>query len=144
MATGGRTDPYRSFNFIVEIDGIARAGFQECAGLDTTQEPIEYREGNEGLTVRKLTSLVKYSNITLKWGITDDAQLWDWRKNIMSGNNDRKNGSIILLDTTGEEKARWNFREGWPTKWTGPAFKATGNEVAIETLEIAHEGLMKA
>ena len=141
---GNRNDPYRGFNFIVEIDGIARAGFRECSGLDTAQDPVEYREGNEGLTVRKLTSLVKYSNITLKWGITDDAQLWDWRKNIMAGNDDRKNGSIILLDTTGTEKVRWNFREGWPTKWTGPTFNATGNEVAVETLEIAHEGLEKA
>lgn len=144
MATGTRTDPYRGFNFIVEIDGIARAGFQECSGLDTAQDPVEYREGNEGLTVRKLTSLVKYSNITLKWGITDDAELWDWRKNIMGGKDDRKNGSIILLDTTGQEKARWNFREGWPTKWTGPTFNATSSDVAVETLEIAHEGLDKA
>lgn len=145
MATGTRTDPYRAFNFIVEIDGIARAGFQDCSGLDTSQDPIEYREGSEGhLTVRKLTGLVKYSNITLKGGMTDDAQLWDWRKNIMSGKDDRKNGSIILLDSMGQEKLRWNFREGWPTKWTGPTFNAKGNEVAIETLEIAHEGLEKA
>ncbi|GAB6095347.1 phage tail protein [Desulfatiferula olefinivorans] len=144
MATGTRTDPYRAFNFIVEIDGIARAGFQECSGLDTSQDPIEYREGNEGLTVRKLTGLVKYSNITLKWGTTDDAALWDWRKNVMAGRDDRKNGSIVLLDSTGQEKVRWNFREGWPTKWTGPTFNATGSEVAVETLEIAHEGLEKA
>lgn len=141
---GNRNDPYRGFNFIVEIDGIARAGFQECSGLDSAQDPVEYREGNEGLTVRKLTTLVKYSNITLKWGITDDSELWDWRKNIMSGNDDRKNGSIVLMDTTGTEKVRWNFREGWPTKWTGPTFNATGSEVAVETLEIAHEGLEKA
>lgn len=141
---GNRNDPYRGFNFIVEIDGIARAGFQECSGLDTAQDPVEYREGNEGLTVRKLTTLVKYSNITLKWGITEDSELWDWRKTIMDGNDERRNGSIILLDTKGEEKVRWNFREGWPTKWTGPTFNATGSEVAVETLEIAHEGLEKA
>ena len=141
---GNRNDPYRGFNFIVEIDGIAVAGFQECSGLDTAQDPVEYREGNEGLTVRKLTTLVKYSNITLKKGITDDTSLWDWRKNIMAGNDDRKNGSIILLDTTGTERRRWNFREGWPTKWTGPTFNATGSEVAVETLEIAHEGIENA
>ena len=144
MATGTRNDPYRSFNFIVEIDGIARAGFQDCSGLDTAQDPVEYREGNQVNTVRKRTSLVKYSNITLKWGTTDDAELWDWRKNIMGGKDDRKNGSIILLDSTGQEKVRWNFREGWPTKWTGPTFNAKASEVAIETLEIAHEGLEKA
>jgi phage tail-like protein len=147
MATGERTDPYRVFNFWLEIDGINRAGFRECSGLDSTQDPIEYREGNETLTVRKLPGLVKYSNISLKWGITDDAELWDWRKKAMDKGNDkelRKNVSIILADDTGEEKVRWNLSNAWPTKWTGPSFNATGNEVAIETLEIAHEGVEKA
>ena len=141
MATGDRRDPFRSFNFAVEIDGLARAGFRECSGLDASQDPIEYREGTEGLTTRKLPGLNKYSNITLKWGMTDDHELWDWRKKAMTGKVERKNGSIVLLDDTGAEKMRWNFREAWPTKWTGPSFNATGNEVAIETLEIVHEGL---
>ena len=141
MATGDRKDPFRSFNFAVEIDGLARAGFRECSGLDASQDPIEYREGTEGLTTRKLPGLNKYSNITLKWGMTDDAEMWEWRKKAMTGKIERKNGSIVLLDDTGAEKMRWNFREAWPTKWTGPSFNATGNEVAIETLEIAHEGL---
>ncbi|HET6420519.1 MAG TPA: phage tail protein [Geobacteraceae bacterium] len=144
MATGDRKDPYRSYNFLVEIDGITRAGFRECSGLDSTQDPIDYREGGEALHVRKLPGLVKYSNISLKRGITDDAELWDWRKKAMDGTVERKNGSIILLDDTGAEKLRWNFVEGWPTKWTGPTFNATGNEVAIETLEIVHEGVTKA
>jgi len=142
MATGDRSDPYRSYNFVVEIEGIARAGFRECAGLDSTQDPVEYREGNEkGLTVRKLPTLVKYSNITLKRGITDDADLWNWRKKVVDGKIERQNGSIILLDDTGTETMRWSFREGWPTKWTGADFNATGTDVAIESLEIAHEGI---
>lgn len=141
MATGDRKDPFRSFNFRVEIDGIDRGGFRECSGLDASQDAIEYREGTEGLTARKLPGLNKYSNITLKWGMTDDTELWDWRKKAITGKVERRNGSIVLLDETGEEKLRWNFREAWPTKWTGPSFNATGNEVAIETLEIAHEGL---
>lgn len=141
MATGDRKDPFRSFNFRVELDGITRAGFRECSGLDASQDPIEYREGTEGLTARKLPGLNKYSNISLKWGMTDDTELWDWRKKAIAGKVDRKNGSIVLLDESGEEKLRWNFREAWPTKWTGPSFNATGNEVAIETLEITHEGL---
>ena len=144
MPVGDRKDPYRSYNFLVEIDGIARAGFRECSGLDTSQDPIEYREGTDKLTARKLSGLVKYSNISLKYGITDDASLWEWRKKAMDGNIERKNGSIVLLNDTGEEKLRWNFADGWPTKWTGPSFNATGNEVAIETLEIAHEGVAKA
>ena len=146
MPVGDRRDPYRGYNFLVEIDGITRAGFRECSGLDSTQDPIEYREGNEGLTARKLPGLNKYSNISLKWGITDDAELWDWRQQVMDGNIDgaRKNGSIVLLDDTGEEKLRWNFREGWPTKWTGPSLNATGSDIGIESLDIVHEGLVKA
>jgi len=144
MATGDRNDPYRSYNFIVEIDGIARAAFRECSGLDTSNDPIDYREGTDGRHVRKLPGLTKSANITLKWGTTDDAALWQWRKTVMDGVVQRKNGSIVLLDDTGSEKLRWNFNDGWPTKWTGPTFNATSNEVAIETLEIVHEGLVKA
>ena len=141
MATGERKDPFRSFNFRVELDGITRAGFRECSGLDSTTDAVDYREGGDGLVVRKLPGLNKYSNITLKWGMSDDTELWDWRKKVMTGKIERKNGSIVLLDDAGAEKMRWNFREAWPIKWTGPSFNATGNEVAIETLEIAHEGL---
>jgi phage tail-like protein len=144
MATGDRNDPYRAYHFKVEIDGITRAGFRECSGLDSTQEPIEYRDGTEPITPRKLPGLVKYSNIVLKWGITDDAELWDWRKKAMDGAVERKNGSIVVLDEEGAEKVRWNFTNGWPSKWTAPTFNATGNEVGIETLEIAHEGVVKA
>ena len=144
MATGERIDPYRGYNFVIEIDGITRAGFRECSGLDSTQDPVEYREGTEGLTARKLPGLNKYSNISLKWGPTDEAELWDGRKKAMDGEVERKSGSIKLRNDKGEDKLTWNFREGWPTKWTGPSFNATGNEVAIETLEIAHEGVEKA
>lgn len=144
MATGDRKDPYRGYNFRIEIDGIDRGGFREASGLDSTQDPVEYREGTERLTPRKLPGLNKYSNISLKWGTTEDAELWEWRKKNIEGQIERKNGSIILMDDTGEEKVRWNFREGWPTKWTGPSFNATSNDVAIETLEIAHEGVEKA
>lgn len=140
-----RTDPFRGFNFLVEIEGITRAGFREASGLDSTQDPVEYREGNEkSLNARKLPGLVKYSNITLKWGITNDADIWEWRTKAVSGKIERKSGSVVLLDDAGEEKARWNFREAWPTKWTGPSFNATSNEVAIMTLELAHEGVEKA
>lgn len=139
-----RQDPYRSYNFLVEIDAITRAGFQECSGLDSTQDPIEYREGNEGLTVRKLPGLNTFSNIALKWGIADDTELWELRQQVTEGKVQRRNGSIVLLDDVGEEKARWNFREGWPTKWTGATFNATGTEVAVDTLEIAHEGVARA
>jgi phage tail-like protein len=143
MAVRTPKDPYRVYNFKVEIDGIDRAGFRECSGLDSAQDPIEYREGTDALTARKLPGMVKYSNLSLKWGISDDTELWEWLTKSTEGNVERKNGSIVLMDDAGDEKMRWNFRDGWPTKWTGASFNATGNEVAIETLEIAHEGITK-
>jgi phage tail-like protein len=144
MAVGDRYDPYRGYNFLVEIDGITRAGFRECSGLDTSQDAGEYREGTDPLTVRKLPGLIKYSNISLKRGITDDAELWLWRKTVMDGRVERKNMSIILLDDAREEKLRWNVKNCWPTKWEGPGFNATSSDVAVESLEIAHEGIDKA
>ena len=109
--------------------------------MNTETSVIEYREGNERRSsVRKLPGLTKYSNLTLKRGITRDRSLWDWRKTVIDGTARRVNGSIILLDESRQEVARWNFREGWPCKWEGPMLNAKSNEVAIETLEIAHEG----
>ncbi len=144
MPTGNRVDPYRGFNFLVEIDGITRAGFRECGGLDTSTDVVEYREGSDPGHRRKLTGLNAFSNITLKWGITDSDELWKWRQSVIDGRAERKNGSIVLLDDTGSEKLRWNFLNAWPTKWTGPAFNATDNAVAVETLELAHEELKRA
>jgi phage tail-like protein len=137
-------DPYRNFNFLVEIDGITQAGFAECTGFGASNDPIEYREGGENTTVRKLPGVTKYSNIVLKWGLTDSRELYDWFRDITQGKVERKNGSVILLDLDGSEKVRWNFVRGWPTKWDGPDFNAKGTDVAIETLEIAHEGVERA
>lgn len=139
-----RNDPYRTHNFRVELDGIDRAGFREATGLESTTTPIDYREGTMGLSVQKLPGLVQQSTVTLRGGITDDPALWNWRKTVIDGKVERKNGSIVLLDEAGAETLRWNFHEAWPSKWTGPAFNATGNEVAIEALEITHEGLQRA
>jgi len=148
MPTGKRVDPYRNYNFLIEIDGITQAGFQECSGgLSSEIDVTEYREGgyspniDQGSTVRKLPGMTKYSNIILKWGITDSKDLYEWHRRIVKGKVERKNGSLILLDTEGNEKIRWNFFNGWPSKWTGPDFNAKSSDVAIETLEIAHEGI---
>jgi phage tail-like protein len=140
MAPPQRNDPYKAFNFLVEIDGVARAAFSEVSGLESETAVIENRTGGEYLT-RKLPGLTKFANIVLRHGITQDRELWDWRQNIVDGNPDRRNGMIKLLDDQRNEVVRWNFRNGWPCKWEGPALNAKANEVAIETLEIAHEGL---
>jgi phage tail-like protein len=135
-----RHDPYRAFSFCVEIDGLPLAAFTEVSGLESEAEVIEYREGGDG-RVRKLPGLRKYPNIVLKRGLTQDTELWRWHKNVLDGNVDRRNGSVILLDEHGQEAVRWNFRNAWPCKYFGPHLNAKGNDVAIETLELAHEGL---
>ena len=140
----GRVDPYRGFNFLVEIDGITQAGFQEVSGLDASTDAVDYREGADPNHMRKLTGLNKYSAITLKRGVTDSDELWRWRKAVIDGRTERKNGSIILLDESGAEKIRWNFANAWPSKWTGPSFNATSTAVAVETLEITHEEVARA
>jgi phage tail-like protein len=142
MPAGTRIDPYGQFNFTIEIDGVTRAGFSEVSGLTTDTNVIEYREGNEKLgTVRKLPGLMKYNNIVLKRGWTQDKGLWEWRKKVIDGTTQRNNGTITLLNEARQPALRWNFREGWPAKWEGPALNGKTSEVAIETLEIAHEGL---
>jgi phage tail-like protein len=144
MATGSRVDPYRGFNFLVELDGITQAGFSEVTGLDASTAAVDYREGTDPKHVRKLDSLNTYSPISLKRGITDSDELWKWRETVIDGATERKNGSIVLLDEKGTEKIRWNFSNAWPSKWTGPSFNATSTAVAIEALEITHEEVKRA
>src|SRR4029450_8276475 len=144
MATGQRVDPYNNFNFLVEIDSISRAAFHEASGFDSSIDVIEHREGGENTTARKLPGQTKFSNITLKWGITGDTELYDWHRAAVEGDLQRKTGSIGPLGRKGEEVARWNFKRGWPAKYMASELNAEGNDVAIETLEIAHEGLVRA
>ena len=144
--TGQRVDPFGNFDFLVEIDGIARAAFTEVGGLDSSIDITEYREGGDNQTMRKLPSKTKYSNITLKWGCAPDHDLYDWHQQWVKGDPGatRRNGSIVLLDRKGQEQMRWNFVNAWPSKWTGPSLSAKSNDVAIETLELAHEFLERA
>jgi phage tail-like protein len=139
-----RHDPYKVFKFRVEIDGLTAAAFTEVSGLESETVVVEYRAGTDPNFARKLPGLTKYSNIVLKRGITQDAELWNWRQRVIEGNFDRHNGSIILQDDSGQDQVRWNFRNGWPCKLQGPFLNAHGSDVAIETLEIAHEGLERA
>jgi phage tail-like protein len=144
MPTGEIPDPFGNFNFLVEIDGLSSAAFQECSGLESSIDVIEYREGGENTTLRKLPGMTKYTNIQLKRGVTDSTELYDWHRQAVRGQIERKNGSIVLLDRRGEEVARWNFVRAWPAKWNGPDLNAEGNDTAIEMLELAHEGVERA
>ena len=136
-----RVDPYKNFRFVVEIDGIQQAGFSECSGFGSEVEIIEYREGGEPTAVRKLPGRAKFPNITLRRGVTDSHELYDWHRAVLQGQIQRKNGAIILLDDSATPKVRWNFFDAWPSKWEGPDLCAKGNDVAIETLVITCEGI---
>jgi len=139
-----RVDPYKNFRFLVELDGVVQAGFSECSGFGSEVEVVEYREGGDVQTVRKLTGKTTFPDISLKWGLTDSRELYDWHLAAVNGEMERKNGSIILQDDVGEEKVRWNFFQAWPSKWTGPSLSSTGNEVAVEELTVACERVERA
>lgn len=139
--TASRQDPLTSFNFIIDIQGV-RAGFSEVGGLSTETDVVEYREGNEDITSRKLPGKRKYANISLKRGYTVNGKdLWEWRKSVIEGRTRRLSGTITLMDEGRKPALVWRFFEAWPNKWAGPAFNAKNNDVAIEEMELAVEGL---
>ena len=142
MATADRRDPYRSFNFQLEIDGVPLGAFSEASGLTAEGDAVDYREGTDKQNnVRKLVGLRKYTNITLKRGYTQDQSLWQWYGNIVSGEPDRRNVTIVLHNEAHEPVLRWHAENAWVNKIEGPSFKASGNEVAMESVELVHEGL---
>jgi phage tail-like protein len=142
MATGDRRDPFRTFNFQLEIDGIPLGAFSEVSGLSASTDAVDYREGTDlNPSVRKLTGLTKLNNITLKRGMTLDLSLWQWRQNIVNGVQDRRNVTIILLNEQHQQVLRWDAIDAWPTKVEMSGFKAAANEIGIESVELVHEGL---
>lgn len=138
------TDPFASFNFKLEVEGITVAGFSEVTGLNQESNVIDYREGQEPITPRKLPGLNKFGNITLKRGISPDLSVYNWRKTVTDGDIERRNASIVLHNEKHEEVVRWNLVNAWPSKYVGPDLKANANEVAIETVELTHEGVERA
>jgi len=141
--TSTRDDPFRSFNFRIEIDNTTVASFSEVSGLTAEGDSVDYREGKDAVNnVRKLVGLRKYGVITLKRGYTKDSTLWDWYSAVATGaTNARRDGSIVLRDETQTDVLFFNFKQGFLNKIEGPHMMASGNEVAIESAEIVHEGL---
>ena len=143
MPVAERKDPYLSFRFLVEIQGLIVGGFSEVSGLQAETEVEEKREGGVNDYVHKLPTITKYPNITLKRGITDSDVLWNWHQDVVKGKFKRRTVYIILQDSEGNEKWRWEFDDAYPVKWTGPDLKADSSTVAVETLELAHKGIKK-
>jgi phage tail-like protein len=132
---------FRAFQFLVEIDGVTNARFQEVGGLDATIDVTEYREGGDLLGSRKFPGQTKHSNLSLKRGYTTDATLYTWFEDVMTGRTEtiRRNISVVQIDMAGQEVFRWNLFQAFPVKYTAPAYNAKGNDLSIETLEVAYE-----
>ena len=130
-----------AFLFMVEYENQVRAVFSECSGLTAEIDVFEYQEGGDNTRVHKLPGHRKWSNITLKRGMTDSLDLWNWWQRVIAGGpNLRQNISIILNDETQEQGMRWDIEGAYPIKWEGPSLRVDGNAVAVETLVLAHNG----
>jgi phage tail-like protein len=137
MPDRDRPDPFRGYNFRVELDGVTKAAFREFSGLTFETDPVEYREGNDRrLHVRKLFGLRKFTNLQGKRGITTDLQLWKWYSQILNGGAALRDGAVVLTNELQQDRLRWSFKNGFICKWEGPSFNATANDVAIEMIEI--------
>lgn len=136
-----RSDPLRSFRFRLEIDGVQRAGFSECTGFDRSIDAIDYRQGSEPARARKLPGLAKYGNVILERGLTDSTELYDWHRQIVNGDQVRKNVAIVVVDEQGSEQARFEILEAWPCKYDSTELDAKSNDVGVETLELCNEGV---
>lgn len=119
----------------------ASGGFSECSGLEMTMDVEDYMEGGNNSTVLKFPTRIKWNDITLKKGLTLDTELWDWFDGFVQGRGERKDGLIILNNEAQLPQVAWGFRRGLPIKYTAPSMNASQNEVAVESIQIAHEGL---
>ena len=142
-----RKDPLVSFHYAIEVQGVITGYFTECSGIGSEHEVIEHKivdeKGHEH--TQKIPGRIKWDNITLKRGITDNMDIWEWRDQVVQGKVDeaRHNGSVIMFDQALNEVARWNFENAWPVKVSGPQVKSDSNEFGVEELVIAHEGLYR-
>lgn len=137
-------DPFLSFRFRVEFNKLEVGGFSEVTGLQVEVEVFDYREGGLNDYIHKLAGPVRYpSNLILKHGLMDADFIWQWEWQMLQGAIERRNVSIILLDSTGQQdKWSWDFKDAFPVRWSGPNLRAGSAEVAIETLELAHRGFI--
>lgn len=135
---GNESDPLGAFAFRIEINGIAEGYFQEVGGLSAQIEIVEVQEGGRNDTTRKLVGQGKFPNLVLKRGFCQGTLL-----NALMGfhtSKKRISGDVVMLSNKGSEVARWHFVNGVPVKWDGPQLNVTQNGIAVESLEIAHEG----
>jgi phage tail-like protein len=144
----GREDPLVGFLFALDIQGVVAGYFTECGGIGSESEIAEQKVVSEkGVQiVLKVPGRLKWSDITLKRGLTSSMDLWEWRKMVEDGNvkSARKNGTITMFDQTLNPKAKWEFKNAWPSKISGPSPKSDGNDIQVEELTIVHEYIVRS
>lgn len=140
-----RIDPYRAYNFKLVIQGIAEGHFTQCSNLGVRVESIKYREGGNNQVVRQIPGLVDYSEVELRYGLTASRELWDWMMTAVRGAVERKNVSVLMLDSEGvNEVMRWDLINAWPAEWRGAPLDAMSQTVAIEKLTLVFESMERA
>lgn len=144
MPIADRIDPYQSFRFLIEIQGLIVAGFSEVSGLQAETEVEDVKEGGVNDHIHRLAKISRYPNLVLKRGIADNDALWKWHQDVIEGKVERRDVYVVLLSSDGDEKWRWHFSGAYPVKWNGPEMKADANAIAMESVELAHNGIKKA
>jgi phage tail-like protein len=140
----GESDPYRSYNFKLQIRGVNQGHFTECSGLGIKIEPIKYREAGNDLVVHHIPGPVDYTPLILRYGLSGSSELWDWLMACTSGKVERKDISLIMLDSSGaSEVIRWNLFNAWPSEWHGSVLNALSREIAIESLTLVYDSLSR-
>jgi phage tail-like protein len=139
--TGTAPDPFRGYNFKVEIQGITEGAFTECSGMGVTVHALRYAEGRSPV-VRRIPGPVEYADVTLRYGLTSSRALWQWMQKTVEGKVERKNVSIALLAPDGTtEVLRWNLNNAWISQWRGAPLDAMAQEIAIESITLVYETL---
>lgn len=142
--TGPAPDPFRAYNFLVEVEGMVVGGFTSVEGLGSKTEVKTVRQGGVNNMEYKLPGQISYTDIVLKAGITALDPMWLWYQAMLDGTVQRKNGSIYLRDNQGNTSACWNFYNAWPIEWQGPSLDASQTMVASQSFTLAHEGIKKS
>lgn len=137
---GSRPEPFIKYRFIVEIDGIVQASFLEVEGLNVTVEVIEYREGADPTSAMLMPGLPHYGPLILRNGLTKNNELLDWMEKTVGGRLERKNLSVVILNAEGNEIARYNVWNAWPSRWSLGKLDSLGVGPIIEELVIQYEG----
>ena len=135
------TEAYPSCRFYVIIKDQAQGVFTEVSGLQVEMDVFDYQEGGNNGFVHRLPGFTKTSNLTLKRGMTNSNDFFKWCAEIASGKFTRHNISVVMYDAAGKKLMQWDFTNAYPVKWVGPQFRAADAAAAIETLELAHEGM---